>query len=152
MVIFNSTFYAIRLSAKFISYTVFVCSHPYHFIVFENRIFVSCNTIFDIVYEQARRDALFADAAQELAMAALLKGLRFSKYSILYDVVDSEFPLEVAVEDQEAFVKHLLPLVDNVYSIYDLTDDDFAQSPDYDQLYTELTGAVAIFIESNGVQ
>ncbi len=38
------------------------------------------------------------------------------------------------------------------YSIYDLTDDDFAQSPDYDQLYTELTGAVALFIESNGVQ
>jgi ctn038 len=104
------------------------------------------------VYEQARRDALFADAAQELAMSALLKGLRFSKYSILYDVVDSEFPLEVAVEDQEAFVKHLLPLVDNVYSIYDLTDDDFAQSPDYDRLYTELTGAVALFIESNGVQ
>ena len=104
------------------------------------------------VYEQARRDALFADAAQELAMSALLKGLRFSKYSILYDVVDSEFPLEVAVEDQEAFVKHLLPLVDNVYSIYDLTDDDFAQSPDYDQLYTELTGAVVLFIESNGVQ
>ena len=33
-----------------------------------------------------------------------------------------------------------------------LTDDDFAQSPDYDQLYTELTGAVALFIESNGVQ
>ena len=61
------------------------------------------------VYEQARRDDLFADAAQELAMSALLKGLRFSKYSILYDVVDSEFPLEVAVEDQEAFVKHLLP-------------------------------------------
>ena len=51
LVIFNSTFYAIRLSAKFISYTVFVCSHPYHFIVFENRIFVSCNTIFDIVYD-----------------------------------------------------------------------------------------------------
>ena len=51
LVIFNSTFYAIRLSEKFISYTVFVCSHPYHFIVFENRIFVSCNTIFDIVYD-----------------------------------------------------------------------------------------------------
>ena len=62
------------------------------------------------VYEQARRDALFADAAQELAMAALLKGFHISKYSILYDVVDREFPLEVAVEDQEAFVKHLLPL------------------------------------------
>jgi len=104
------------------------------------------------VYEQARRSDLFADAAQELAMSALLKGLHLSKYNILHDVVDNEFPLEVAVEDQEAFVTNLLPLVDNVYSIYDLTDDSFAQSPDYDQLYTELTGAVALFIEAHGVQ
>ena len=104
------------------------------------------------VYEQARRSDLFADAAQELAMSALLKGLHLSKYNILHDVVDNEFPLEVAVEDQEAFVTNLLPLVDNVYSIYDLTDDSFAQSPDYDQLYTELTGAVSLFIEAHGVQ
>jgi len=106
----------------------------------------------DFIRERADHAAEVYEQARELAMSALLKGLRFSKYSILYDVVDREFPLEVAVEDQEAFVKHLLPLVDNVYSIYDLTDDDFAQSPDYDQLYTELTGAVALFIESNGVQ
>ena len=104
------------------------------------------------VYEQARRSDLFADAAQELAMSALLKGLHLSKYNILHDVVDREFPLEVAVEDQEAFVTNLLPLVDNVYSIYDLTDDSFAQSPDYEQLYTELTGAVVLFIEAHGVQ
>ena len=62
------------------------------------------------VYEQARRSDLFADAAQELAMSALLKGLHLSKYNILHEVVDSEFPLEVAVEDQEAFVTNLLPL------------------------------------------
>ncbi len=104
------------------------------------------------VYEQARRSDLFADAAQELAMSALLRGLHLSKYNILRDVVDREFSLEVAVEDQEAFVKNLLPLVDKVFSIYDLTDDDFAHSSDYDQLYTELTGAVALFIEVHGVQ
>ena len=104
------------------------------------------------VYEQARRNDLFADAAQELAMSALLKGLHLSKYNILHDVVDREFPLEVAVEDQESFTVNLLPLVDNVFYIYDLSDDDFAQSSDYDQLYTELTGAVALFIEVHGVQ
>ena len=104
------------------------------------------------VYEQARRNDLFADAAQELAMSALLRGLHLSKYNILHDVVDNEFSLEIPVEDQEAFVANLLPLVDNVYSIYDLTDDNFAQSPDYAQLYTELTGAVALFIEAHGVQ
>ena len=32
-----------------------------------------------------------------------------------------------------------------MYSIYDLTDDAFAQSLGYDQLYTEMTGAVALF-------
>ena len=104
------------------------------------------------VYEQARRKELFADAAQELAMSALLKGFHLSKYNILYEVVDSEFPLEVAVEDQEAFVTNLLPFVDNVFSIYDLTDDSFAQSSDNDQLYTELTGAVVLFIEAHGIQ
>ena len=104
------------------------------------------------VYEQARHNELFADAAQELAMSALLRGLHLSKYNILHDVVDNEFSLEIPVEDQEAFVANLLPLVDNVYSIYDLTDDNFAQSPDYAQLYTELTGAVAFFIEAHGVQ
>ena len=85
-------------------------------------------------------------------MSALLRGLHLSKYNILHDVVDNEFSLEIPVEDQEAFVANLLPLVDNVYSIYDLTDDNFAQSPDYAQLYTELTGAVALFIEAHGVQ
>ena len=104
------------------------------------------------VYEQARHNELFADAAQELAMSALLRGLHLSKYNILHDVVDNEFSLEIPVEDQEAFVANLLPLIDNVYSIYDLTDDNFAQSPDYTQLYTELTGAVALFIEAHGVQ
>ena len=104
------------------------------------------------VYEQARCNDLFADAAQELAMSALLKGLHLSKYNILHNVVDNEFSLEVPVEDQEAFVSNLLPLIDNVYSIYDLTDDKFAQSPDYTQLYTELTGAVVLFIEAHGVQ
>ena len=36
-------------------------------------------------------------------------------------------------------------------SIYDLSDDNFALSPDYDLLYTELTGAVVLYIEEYGV-
>ena len=45
----------------------------------------------------------------------------------------------------------LLPLVDAVFSIYDLSDDNFALSPDYDLLRTELTGAVVLYIEEYGV-
>ena len=34
---------------------------------------------------------------------------------------------------------------------YDLSDDNFALSPEYDLLYTELTGAVILYIEEYGV-
>jgi len=38
-----------------------------------------------------------------------------------------------------------------VFSIYDLTDDFFAQSPEYDLLYSELTGAVILYLEEYGI-
>ena len=41
--------------------------------------------------------------------------------------------------------------VGNVFSAYDLSDDNFALSPEYDLLYTELTGAVVLYIEEYGV-
>ena len=102
-------------------------------------------------YEQARLDGYPAEGAQELAMDTLLRGLRYSKYAILREVVETEFTDEVPEEKQEAFIARLLPLVDAVFSIYDLSDDNFALSPDYGLLYTELTGAVVLYIEEYGV-
>ena len=102
-------------------------------------------------YEQARLDGYPAEGAQELAMNVLLGGLHYSKYAILREVVETEFADEVPEEKREAFIQKLLPLVDAVFSIYDLSDDDFALSPEYDLLYTELTGAVILYIEEYGV-
>ena len=51
----------------------------------------------------------------------------------------------------EAFIRKLLPPVGNVFSAYDLSDDNFALSPEYDLLYTELTGAVVLYIGEYGV-
>lgn len=102
-------------------------------------------------YEQARRNGQSATNAHELAMAELTKGLRLSKWNILHDVVENEFSFEVSEESADAFAEKLLPLVEPVFSIYDLADDAFADSPEYDSLYTELTGAVALYIEDYGV-
>ena len=44
-----------------------------------------------------------------------------------------------------------LPLVGNVFSVYDLSDDNFALSSDYDLLYTELTGATVLYLDEYGV-
>ena len=102
-------------------------------------------------YEQARLDGYPAEGAQELAMNVLLGGLHYSKYAILREVVETEFADEVPEEKREAFIQKLLPLVDAVFSIYDLSDDDFALSPEYDLLRTELTGTVVLYIEKYGV-
>lgn len=102
-------------------------------------------------YEQARLEGYPAEGAQELAMKVLMEGLRYSKYAILREVVENEFTDEVPETERESFTKKLLPLVGNVFSIYDLSDDNFALSPDYDLLYTELTGAVVLYLEEYGV-
>lgn len=102
------------------------------------------------VYEQSRREGYPPEGAHELAMAALLKDLHFSKYDTLRNVLENEFEGEIPEEDIPATVNKLLPLLENVFSIYLLTDD-FAQSSDYDLLYTELTGAVAIYLEEYGI-
>ena len=102
-------------------------------------------------YERARLEGYPADGAQELAMKTLTEGLRYSKYAILREVVENEFAGEVPESKRESFTRKLLPLVGNVFSVYDLSDDDFALSPDYDLLYTELTGAVVLYIDEYGV-
>ena len=102
-------------------------------------------------YERAMLEGYPAAGAQELAMRTLLEGLRYSKYAILREVVENEFAGEVPESERESFLQRLLPLVGNVFSIYDLSDDNFALSPEHDLLYTELTGAVVLYIDEYGV-
>ena len=72
-------------------------------------------------------------------MDTLLRGLRYSKYAVLREVVENEFADEVPEKKRDAFIRKLLPPVGNVFSAYDLSYDNFALSPEYDLLYTELT-------------
>jgi len=102
-------------------------------------------------YERARLEGYPPEGAQELAMDTLLRGLRYSKYAVLREVVENEFADEVPEKKREAFIRKLLPPVGNVFSAYDLSDDNFALSPEYDLLYTELTGAVVLYIGEYGV-
>ena len=102
-------------------------------------------------YERVRLEGYPPEGAQELAMDTLLRGLRYPKYAILREVVENEFDGEVPEKKREAFIRKLLPPVGNVFSVYDLSDDNFALSPEYDLLYTELTGAVDLYIDDYGV-
>ena len=102
------------------------------------------------MFEQARREGYPPEGAQEIAMAALLEGLRFSKYDTIIEVLWNEFAEEVAKSDAPAVALRLLPYMEGIFTQYPLSDD-FAYSPEYEQLYTELTGAVSISLEENGI-
>ena len=103
-------------------------------------------------YEQERRNGHSTDQAQELAMAALTKGLHYSQYDILLDVIDTEFEKSVPPVLHEQLAENLLPFMGKVFSIYDLSDDDFALSDEYQNLHDELTGAVALYLGQYGIQ
>lgn len=102
------------------------------------------------VYEQSRLEGYLPEGAHELAMAALLEGLHFSKYDTIIEVLWNEFADEVAQSEAPAAALKLQPSLEGIFSQYPLSDD-FAYSPEYEQLYTELTGAIQILLEEDGI-
>ena len=102
------------------------------------------------VYEQSRLQGATPEGAQELAMAALLQELHFSKYNTVIEVLWNEFADEVPPGDAPVFALTLLPATEEVFARYPLADG-FAYTPEYDLLYTELTGTVAIYLEEHGI-
>lgn len=62
------------------------------------------------VYEQSRLEGATPEGAQELAMAALLQDLHFSKYNTVIEVLWNEFADEVPPGDAPAFARrHCFP-------------------------------------------
>ena len=103
-------------------------------------------------FEQARLDGYSVEGAQELAMSVLTKDLGLSQWSILIEVLEKEFSRELNDGQRLTFAEKLLPLLAPVFEPYDFTEPEFELSPDYVQLYTELTGGVVLYIEQYGVQ
>lgn len=102
------------------------------------------------VYEQSRLDGYTPDGAQELAMSALMEGLHFSKHNTIVEVLWNEFADDVPPASARAFAVKLQPQLEEVFARY-LIADDFSYTAEYDKLYTELTGAVVIYLEEHGV-
>ena len=89
------------------------------------------------------------DAAQQ-ADATLYRGLHFSLYNTLVHIIWNEFADDIPEEDAREAARMLLPQAGEVARSYELTDD-FAATPQYDRLYTELTGTVQILLD-HGLQ
>ena len=100
-----------------------------------------------VTFEKERLAGGTVETAHEEAMRVLLRGLHFSPYALLTEVMEREFVEEVAEPDREAFCRRLYPYLTNLFAGYDTADDTFALSPEHDLLYTELVGTVVLYLE-----
>ena len=87
-----------------------------------------------------------------MSSEVLYQDLHFSKYDTLVSVLEDEFEKELPSPLPERLVPMLLKnkAVQSVFDKYELTDN-FGASPEYDKLYTELTGTIVLLIEVNGL-
>ena len=90
--------------------------------------------------------------AESIASNVLFESLHFSKYDTLVSVLENEFEAELPSPLPEKLAPILLrnKAVQRVFANYNLTDD-FAASPQYEDLYTELTGTIVLIIEQNNL-
>jgi Domain of unknown function (DUF1896). len=102
------------------------------------------------VYSQAIQSGLTHTEAEELANAELYRDLHFSAYNTLVNILWDEFSAEIPEDNARKVALQVLPLCGNVLAKYILTDD-FADTPAYDLLYTELTGTIQILLEDGPV-
>ena len=101
-------------------------------------------------YEKALLDGYVQLQAQEMANEVLFSGLHFSRHDTLINVLWNEFSEEIPQGDAPEIAIRLLPHLKEVFEKYPLSDD-FAYTPEYEQLYTELTGAILIYFEKYGI-
>ena len=123
-------------------------SHPE--LLKDRRFIISCADAATEAYRQAISEGDTPIEASERANAVLFRNLHFSKHDTLVNILWNEFANEIPEENAIDLAITLLPECEQVFAGYPLSDG-FACEPEYDLLYTELTGAIALYIESHGI-
>ena len=87
----------------------------------------------------------------EIASYILFEGLHFSRFDTVFKVICNEFNTLMTDDELRPFALKMYPICEPVFANYLLTNE-FEASPEFDLLYTELTGTIANWIEENGLQ
>ena len=104
-------------------------------------------------YEDAFRQGYPVLEAGFVATEVLFAGLHFSPYYMLEQIIENEFANTIPSDRAEVFALRLLQSnsIRETIAKYE-PGDDFDGSPEYDQLYTELTGVIVELLEADGVK
>lgn len=101
-------------------------------------------------FEQARRAGYPVEGRRNWRCRPSCKGCISPSTVPLWMCLRANLPARCPSGKVQSLALKLLPKFKEIFSGYPLSDD-FARSPEYGRLYTELTGAAAIYIEEYGV-
>jgi hypothetical protein len=133
-----------------LSLTAFLLeSHPER--LKDKRFILSCTEAALDAYEQAIKNGSNPLEAFEQANTVLFKGLHFSMHDTLKNILWNEFSDEIPEGEAKTLAIKLLPECKDIFAGYPLSDS-FACEPEYELLYTELTGIIALYLESHELQ
>jgi hypothetical protein len=121
-------------------------SHPER--LKDERFILACTDAATEAYEQAIRNGDTPLEAAEQANAVLYNGLLFSKHDTIVNILWNEFFNEVPEDEANEWAIRLMPECEAIFANYPLSDG-FACEPEYELLYTELTGTIALYLESH---
>lgn len=99
-------------------------------------------------YATAIQEGQLQIKAEELANLTLFKDLLFSKHDTIVNVLWNEFSDIIPQSQANDYAQKLLSECESVFSRYDL-HDELMYSPEYNRLYTELTGCIDLWLEDN---
>ncbi len=97
-------------------------------------------------YSEAIKSGLDHIQAAEIANDVLFRDLHFSPYNVIVEILWNEFFEEVPPGSAQEKAKKLLPECQAVFAKYNL-NDDYAETREYQSLYTELVGTILILLE-----
>jgi len=98
-------------------------------------------------YSEAIKNGLDHIQAAEIANDTLFEGLHFSPHNVIVEILWNEFFDEVRPGTAQEKAKELMPECQAVFAKYNLTDD-YAETTEYQLLYTELVGTIVILLEN----
>ena len=101
-------------------------------------------------YSEAIKSGLDHIQASETANEVLFKGLHFSPYNTLVEILWNEIADEISPNEAPEKAREHLPECQDLFDQFDL-NDEFAETVEYQSLYTELVGTILILLE-DGLQ
>ena len=99
-------------------------------------------------YSNAIKEGLSHSEADELANLTLFRDLLFSRYDTIINVLWNEYSDIIPQSKAKEYAEKILSQCELIFLQYPLSDE-FSDSPEYNKLYTELTGFISLWLEEN---